>query len=267
MVLDAVTDSWNPEQYHRFQTERSQPFFDLLALVEPSAAPRVADLGCGTGELTAEAHTALAARETVGIDQSPAMLAQATKLDVAGLTFREGDLAQFSDADGFDVVIANAALQWVPDHAGVLARWRDALTDAGQVAVQMPTNADHPSHWVAREIAEEQPFLSAFDGAAPGDPVQGNVLAPEEYAQLLDDLGFSHQHVRLQVYPHHLDSTDEVVEWVKGTSLTRFQRAMSEDRYALFLDRYRARLIEVLGDHRPYLYTFKRILFWARKRP
>ena len=96
--------------------------------------------------------------------------------------------------------------------------------------------------------------------------MQGNVLAPEEYAQLLDDLGFARQHVRLQVYPHHLDSTDEVVEWVKGTSLTRFQRAMSEDLYAQFLDRYRARLIEVLGDHHPYLYTFKRILFWARKR-
>ena len=42
-------DTWNPEQYHRFQNERSQPFFDLLALVEPSTAPRVADLGCGTG--------------------------------------------------------------------------------------------------------------------------------------------------------------------------------------------------------------------------
>jgi trans-aconitate 2-methyltransferase len=93
--------------------------------------------------------------------------------------------------------------------------------------------------------------------------VQGNVLAPEEYAQLLDDLGFTRQHVRLQVYSH-LDSTDEVVEWVKGTSLTRFQRAMPAETYAQFLDRYRARLIEVLGDHHPYLYTFKRILFWAR---
>ena len=55
-----MTDTWNPEQYHRFRNERSQPFFDLLALIERDAArPRVADLGCGTGELTAEAHAAL----------------------------------------------------------------------------------------------------------------------------------------------------------------------------------------------------------------
>ncbi len=259
-----MADPWNPEQYHRFQRERSQPFFDLLALVEPSTAPRVADLGCGTGELTAEAHATLGARETVGVDSSPAMLAEATKLDVDGLTFQEGDLTQFSDDGGFDVTISNAALQWVPDHEHVLAHWRDALTDEGQLAVQMPTNADHPSHWVAREVAEEEPFAGAFDDAPPSDPVQNNVLLPEDYARLLDDLGFSRQHVRLQVYPHHLDSTADVVEWVKGTSLTRFERAMPADLYLQFVDRYRERLIDVLGDHRPYLYTFKRILFWAR---
>ena len=261
-----MTDSWNPEQYHRFQTERSQPFFDLLTLVEPPTSPRVADLGCGTGELTAEAHTALAARETVGIDQSPAMLAKATQLDVAGLTFREGDLAEFSDTDGFDVIISNAALHWVADHERVLARWRDALTSDGQLAVQMPTNADHASHVIARAVAEEEPFLGAFDGSPPVDPVL-RVLRPEEYAVMLDRLGFAHQHVRLQVYPHHFESSGDVVEWVKGTNLTRFESRLTPDLYAEYLDRYRTRLLDALGDQRPYLYTFKRILFWARKRP
>ena len=94
-----MADTWNPEQYHRFRAERSQPFFDLLALIERDVArPRVADLGCGTGELTAEAHAALAARETVGIDTSPKMLDAANQLQVDGLSFREGDLAEFSDS-------------------------------------------------------------------------------------------------------------------------------------------------------------------------
>jgi trans-aconitate 2-methyltransferase len=81
---------------------------------------------------------------------------------------------------------------------------------------------------------------------------------------MLDRLGFTRQHVRLQVYPHHLASTADVVEWVKGTNLTRFERRLSPELYAEYLDRYRARLLDALGDHRPYLYTFKRILFWAR---
>ena len=259
-----MTDTWNPEQYHRFQNERSQPFFDLLALVEPTTAPRVVDLGCGTGELTAEAHASLAARETVGIDQSPAMLAKALQLDVGGLSFREGDLAAFSDPDGFDVIISNAALHWVPDHERVLARWRDALTTDGQLVVQMPTNADHASHVIARAVAEEEPFLSAFDGSPPLDPVL-RVLRPEEYAVMLDRLGFARQHVRLQVYPHHLASTGEVVEWVKGTSLVRFRERLPAVLYEVFLERYRTRLLERLGDRAPYFYTFKRILLWGRR--
>ena len=36
--------------------------------------------------------------------------------------------------------------------------------------------------------------------------------------ELLDAIGFSEQHVRLQVYPHHLDSSADVVEWMKGTA-------------------------------------------------
>jgi trans-aconitate 2-methyltransferase len=156
-------------------------------------------------------------------------------------------------------------LHWVPDHEHVLARWRDALADDGQLAVQMPTNADHGSHVVAREIAEEEPFLSAFDGSPPPDPV-GRVLRPEEYSRMLDRLGFARQHVRVQVYPHHFESTAGVVEWVKGTNLTRFENRLPPDLYAAFLDRYRVRLLEVLGDHQPYFYPFKRILFWTRKR-
>jgi trans-aconitate 2-methyltransferase len=258
-------DAWNPEQYHRFRQERSQPFFDLLALVERDVAlPRVADLGCGTGELTAEAHEALAARETIGVDTSQSMLAEAEQLQVEGLSFREGDLAEFSDSEPFDVIVSNAALHWVPDHERVLAQWRDVLTDDGQVAVQMPTNADHASHVVARELGTEEPFISAFEGDPPLDPVL-RVLPPERYAEMLDRLGFERQHVRLQVYPHRFESSGDVVEWVKGTNLTRFQNRLTPELYDEFLDRYRARLLEVVGDRRPYLYTFKRILFWARK--
>jgi trans-aconitate 2-methyltransferase len=231
----AATDAWKPDQYHRFRGERSQPFFDLLALIDSDVEqPQVVDMGCGTGELTAEAHRVLGAATTVGIDSSVAMLERASAIDVEGLAFRRGDLAQFDDPDGVDVIISNAALHWVPDHDGVLERWRDALRDRGQVAVQMPTNADHPSHVLARALAEEEPFLSALGGDPPPDPVLG-VRPPEEYAVLLDRLGFARQHVRLQVYPHRLESTADIVEWVKGTNLTRFEARLPADLYGEFI--------------------------------
>lgn len=68
-----MTD-WNPEQYRRFAAERAQPFHDLLGLIEPGSIKQAVDLGCGPGELTALAADELAVGETVGIDNSQAML-------------------------------------------------------------------------------------------------------------------------------------------------------------------------------------------------
>jgi trans-aconitate 2-methyltransferase len=36
-----MTDTWDPKQYDKFQREREQPFFDLLALVHPGPDMRV----------------------------------------------------------------------------------------------------------------------------------------------------------------------------------------------------------------------------------
>jgi trans-aconitate 2-methyltransferase len=224
----------------------------------------VVDLGCGTGDLTLIAHQRLQAATTLGIDSSPEMLARAGAHAVTGVMFASGDIGTWAAEPRFDVVLANAALQWVPDHRAVLARWAAALRPGGQLAVQVPANLDHPSHTIAASVAEEAPFLDAFAGSPPPDAVR-SVLRPEEYATLLDELGFASQHVRLQVYGHHLPSTADVVEWVKGTSLVRFRRALSPELFAAFVDRYRARLLDALGDRAPYFYAFKRILFVARR--
>jgi trans-aconitate 2-methyltransferase len=70
-----MSDTWDPAQYNKFEREREQPFFDLLAFVHRRSAMRVVDLGCGTGRLTRGLHEQLEARETVGIDRSNSMLA------------------------------------------------------------------------------------------------------------------------------------------------------------------------------------------------
>ena len=70
-------DAWDPGQYLKFGAQRAQPFFDLLALVDPVPGGEVVDLGCGTGELTARLHAHTGARHTLGIDSSAAMLADA----------------------------------------------------------------------------------------------------------------------------------------------------------------------------------------------
>ncbi len=255
-----VRDTWNPLQYERFRTEREQPFHDLVALITRRPAGRVVDLGCGTGLLTAALHRELAAAETLGVDSSDAMLERARTLDVEGLEFARGDISTWQPEAPFDVVFSNAALQWVDDHHGLFARLKAMLVPGGELAVQVPANFDHVSHTLAAEIAREEPFTGAMQGYSR----IFSVLPPEEYAALLHGLGFVAQSVRLQVYGHVLESPDAVVEWVRGTLLTDYESRMPEAMYGQFVARYRSRLNAALGDQRPYLYPFKRILMWGR---
>lgn len=266
-------DGWDPHQYRRFAAERAQPFWDLVALIDPTGTAgrgfgRCADLGCGSGELTAAVTDRLDIAEMVGVDSSDAMLATA-RAEVDDnehrLRFARGDIGQWTSRADHDLVLANASLQWVADHPVVLERWWHAVAPGGQLAVQVPANADHPSHVVAAQVAATEPFLTALGSVPPPDPVARNVLAPEEYAVVLHDLGADDQHVRLQVYGHRLASSADVVEWVRGTSLTRFTRLLPADLADGFVAAYRERLLAAIGEHTPYFYPFKRILMWARK--
>lgn len=254
-----MSSPWNPDQYHRFQNERSQPFFDLLELVEAAPGGAVIDLGCGTGELTKVLHEKTQAASTVGYDSSETMLSKASQHAGNGLRFERGDIANF---DGqFEIVFSNAALQWLNDHDELIPAVAAHVKHGGQLAFQVPANADHPSHLVAHEVAKEEPFATALNGYTRDWPV----LAPEWYAETLDALGFGELHVRLQVYGHHLESSGGVIEWVKGTLLTDYERRMPAELYQRYLARYRERLLSEIGEKAPYFYAFKRILVRGRK--
>jgi trans-aconitate 2-methyltransferase len=260
-----MTDTWDPAQYDKFQREREQPFFDLLSFLRPRPDVRVVDLGCGTGKLTRILHEQLAARETVGIDRSDAMLAGATAGASGGLRFEVGTIESFvaraSSSDRWDIIFSNAALHWVDDHERLIPKLADALSPSGQLAFQVPAQHDTLTHLLAAELAAVEPFVSAFGGWRRSQPV----LTADGYARLLYRCGFDDPKVQLIVYPHVLASREDVVDWVKGTLLTEYKRHLAGDIFDRFVDEYRARLLPRLEDSRPFFYPFKRILCWGQR--
>ena len=245
---------WRPEQYEQFKLQRAQPFYDLLSLITPRQGMKVLDLGCGAGQLTLQLHERLAAAETVGIDNSETMLAQARSIATAGLRFETGDIATFEPGASPDLIFSNAAVHWVPEHKDLLARLSGFLPAEGQLAIQMPANDDHPSHRIAAELAIEM-------GA---EPRRNHLLALEDYASILHELDFRQQHVRMQVYGHELDSSEAVVDWVRGALLTDYESRLGS-RFPGFLEEYGRRVVEALGASSPFFYTYKRILIWASR--
>ena len=245
---------WSPDQYERFKRERRQPFDDLVELLDARAPATVLDLGCGTGELTAELAAATNASETVGIDASPEMLRQAARHAGPRLRFEQARIESFLPAGPFDLVFSNAALHWVPDHVALFTRLAQSVTATGQLAIQMPDNDSHPSHSVAAETARS---FGIAERAA-------NVLPVERYASLLHRLGFQRQSVRLQVYGHLLPSSADVIEWVRGALLTTYEQQLGA-RYGEFLETYRTALLARIGDTAPYFYTYRRVLIHAAR--
>ena len=261
-----MIDTWDPAQYNRFQREREQPFFDLLALVRPRPGMRVVDLGCGTGTLTRTLHEQLGAHETVGLDRSDSMLEKTRmKEQPIGLSFQTGTIESFVGEmppdPRWDLIFSNAALHWVEGHETLMPRLAAMLAPSGQIAFQVPAQHEALTHTAADELATLEPFASALGGWRRSQPV----LTPDEYARLLYRCGFADQKVELIVYPHVLPGREDVVEWVKGTLLTEYKRHLPDELYDRFVHEYRERLLAQIEDGRPFFYPFKRILCWGQR--
>ncbi len=258
----AQTDQWNPAQYNKFRGERMQPFFDLAGFIKPQPGMRAIDLGCGTGELTAMLAERFDDTSIEGIDSSPAMLRQAASRANARVSFRRQEIEAVEDYSPYDLVFSHAALQWVPDNEALISRLFAALKPGAQVAVQVPKNEAHPSHRLADRLAQERPFRDQLGGFVR----RSEALTLERYSALLYEHGFRDQVCIEKIYGHELARTGDVVEWVKSTSLAAYLTRLEEPFRAGFLDAYREQLIATVGNHAPYFYPFRRLLFWGQKQ-
>jgi len=256
-----MTD-WEPLRYERFAAERRQPFDDLVALCHDVSGGTIYDLGCGAGSRTVDLPDALHAGHVAGIDTSASMLERSVSYDDPRLSFRQGDLRTFVPEHPADLILSNAALHCVSDHDQVLAAWRAHLSPGGQLAVQIPVNFDHPTQQLITATAADH--LDWFDTDGPPGLISTNSLRPEQYSEILHQLGATEQTVMMRVYTHVLPRTLDVVEWLQGTTLRPYRTALSPIDYDRFVSDFCSRLIEHYGEVTDFLYTFKRILFRAR---
>src|SRR5262249_12523479 len=137
--------AWDPVQYLRFEAERARPFHDLVERISVHAPARVVDLGCGPGNVTATLLDRWPTATVLGIDSSAEMIPKAAGLAGPGLAFAQGDIATWRPDGPIDVIVSNAALQWVPTHISLLAGWVNALSKGGALAFQVPSNVDGPA--------------------------------------------------------------------------------------------------------------------------
>lgn len=247
---------WDPTQYERFRGERMRPFFDLLSRIPDRSYKSIVDLGCGTGDLTVALAEHWPEARVIGLDRSEEMLAAAeSKADPGRLDFVRGDIETWKPAQPVELVVANAAFQWVADHDALLARMAAALPSKGVLAVQMPANFDSPSHQLLKEAV------------AGKVPLRYDVVLPiGRYVEILQGLGLLVDAWET-VYQHVLPGKDAVLEWTKGTALRPVLKALEGGELDAVLHDYAAKLRAAYPETPAgTLFPFRRIFFVAGKR-
>lgn len=256
-------DVWSSVQYERYADHRGRPFFDLLAAVRVQDPRSVVDLGCGPGTLTATLAGRWPGATVIGVDSSRDMLSAAARhSDPPHLTFVEADLREWVPDRPVDLIVANAVLQWLPDHRALLPRLVDRLAPGGWLAFQVPGNMSAPSHEILRQVCMLPPWRERVAGLLRPDWI----AAPEEYLSDLSGLGCTAD-VWETTYYHVLEGEDPVLEWVKGSALRPVLAALEGAEREALLATYRDRLREAYPA-RPWgtVLPFRRV-FAVGRRP
>jgi len=255
-------NAWNPDLYGKFERERTRAARDLLANVAPSEARLVYDLGCGPGNSTHLLAERFPKAEIVGVDTSEAMLAWARRRVPSG-EFVRLDIAQWRPERAPDLIFANAALQFVPDHHALLPRLMESLAPGGSLAVQMPDVLHESSHALMRIIATEEPWADRLVPVAKSRPF---IASPEGYYAWLRPYAASVE-VWTTAYFHPLESPEAVVDWFAGSALLPYLDPLSDDERCAFLARYRKGIADAYPQSADggLLLVYPRVFFVATR--
>jgi trans-aconitate 2-methyltransferase len=256
--------SWSAAQYSKFEEERSHPVKDLLARIPTTTVIHAADLGCGPGNSTELLQRRFPDAVITAIDSSADMI-EAAKRRLPDVRFAIDDIATWQGPrEHFDLILANASLQWLPDHAALLPTLLDKLAVGGRLAVQVPDNLEEPVHRLMRKIAVEGTWAEKLAAAVSARSVRHNA---DWYFRTLRDGGASVEIWRTTYYHPLAGGADAIVEWFRGSGLNPFLEPLDSTERSAFLLRYRASVAEAYPGLRDgtVLLPFPRLFFVATR--
>ncbi|WP_046470071.1 class I SAM-dependent methyltransferase [Allosalinactinospora lopnorensis] len=199
---------WDAELYDAHHSFVASYGSGLLALLDAQPGERVLDAGCGTGEHVAE----LRARgvDAVGVDASPEMVQRAReRFPDAGLfvaDLRDGDA--IPAPAGYDAVLSNAVLHWIPEAERAAATLFAALRPGGRLVAELGGSGN-----IAAIDTQARRLRADLDLSGPASPWYFPSVAG--YARVLEDSGFEVTGAWLFDRPTRLEGEDGLSTWIR----------------------------------------------------
>ena len=149
----------------------------VLRELRTHPAPRILDVGCGTGDLTARLQSDLSSELIAGCDFSAGMLEQARGRTRA-VHWLQGDALRLPFRDGlFNALVSTEAFHWFPDPMAALHEFHRVLGPGGRVLValvnvRVPATSKvahagskalgQPAHWPTRNEMADRVRTAGF---------------------------------------------------------------------------------------------------------
>lgn len=212
--------AWNAELYKEKHAFVFQYGSNLLEWLEPKEGEKVLDLGCGTGELTAQ--LAATGAKVTGIDSSASMI-ESARQHYPDVIFEVADATNFSLPEKFDAVFSNATLHWIRQQEKTLERIHRHLEPGGRLILEMGGKGNVDDLTSATQAAMEK---------------RGYAFKPfwyfpsvGEYTSLLEEYGFRvNQVLYFDRITELADPDNAIVEWLKMFGAQFFEQVPEADR-------------------------------------
>jgi trans-aconitate methyltransferase len=214
--------AWNPLHYDRAGAFVPKLAADLVELLLPQAGERVLDLGCGTGDLTAQ--LAASGAHVLGLDASSEMLSEARR-KYPSLSFRLGDGQELDFDQELDAVFSNAALHWMPRADDVATGVARALRPGGRFVAEFGG-----AHCVQtlRDAVRDELTERNWSDARHGTPDWFFPTVPQ-YARVLEQAGLFVRSALWFERPTRLEGEDGLRTWLELFCLPLLQ-ALGQER-------------------------------------
>jgi trans-aconitate 2-methyltransferase len=180
--MSTQAGKWDAELYQSSHSYVWNYGRDLVNLLDAKSGERVLDVGCGTGQLTAE--VARCGAEALGVDASPEMIATARK-NFPHIRFQVADATALPFAGEFDAAMSNAALHWIRDQPAALASIARGLKPGGRFVFEMGGHRN-----LRQTMATGCEAMRSFGVQNPESRIPWCFPSIGEYAPLLESEGF-----------------------------------------------------------------------------
>ena len=202
-------NQWNVKLYEEKHSYVWQYGSQMLEILSPKPGESILDLGCGTGQLTAQ--IAATGAKVVGLDAAESAIATCRQ-NYPQLEFMVANGADFTVERDFDAVFSNAALHWIHPPAAAAKCIYQALKPGGRLVAEFGGKDNIKQIITAIEAAFDEPQSDRWYFPSIG-----------EYSTLLEQQGFRVNYAVWFPRPTKLEGESGLANWLEMFAKDRFK--------------------------------------------